>query len=151
MIGAGRSSLEGSQGAPGRGGHDPGRKGKSGGRTCTPRRVDYALTMQARQRGERTRCSVLKGNVHMCGLEVQPLARNRSRHDEREQLGLGSKPEWSRVQARPWGVVGSDVGVGRGQSRCRHSRRVHGANPGVRRSNKSRRYLARRTFCPHKL
>ena len=45
-----RSSLEGSRGAPGRGGQDPVRKGKSGGLTCTPGRVDYALTMQVQVR-----------------------------------------------------------------------------------------------------
>ena len=149
MIGAGSVEPGGLAGCAGSGGQDPGRKGKSGGRKCTPGCVDYALTMQVRQRGERTRRAALKGNVRGCGPEVQPLVQNRSGHGEREQLRQGSKPERSRVQARPSGMVGPDVGVGRGQSRCRHSRRIHGANPGVRRSNRSRRYLERWTFCPH--
>ena len=37
-----RSSLEGSRGASGRGGQDPGRTGKSGGLTCALGHVDYA-------------------------------------------------------------------------------------------------------------
>ena len=42
VMGQARSSLEGSRGASGRGGQDPGRTGNSGGLTCALGRIDYA-------------------------------------------------------------------------------------------------------------